>query len=155
MLPDIELGWLEHLQHAFLIRHPDEMIPSLHEKLENFDLSATGLPYQVRLFEYFSSKGKRPPVLDARCVLEDPAGQLRALCQSLDVTFDSDMLSWPLGPRDSDGVWAPFWYENVEKSTGFQPYVEKKRPIPHHLKAVYEQACVLYKVLIAHGLESA
>jgi hypothetical protein len=31
------------------------------------------------------------------------------------------MLSWPAGPRPSDGVWAPHWYESVWRSTGFTP----------------------------------
>jgi Sulfotransferase domain len=29
------------------------------------------------------------------------------------------MLSWPPGPRSSDGVWAPHWYDRVWRSTGF------------------------------------
>ena len=32
------------------------------------------------------------------------------------------MLSWPAGPRESDGVWAPYWYDAVLRSTGFAPY---------------------------------
>jgi len=39
------------------------------------------------------------------------------------------MLSWPKGPRDTDGVWAPHWYAAVEASTGFAPY----RPREVHL----------------------
>ena len=38
---------------------------------------------------------------------------LRALCAALGVPFDAAMLSWPAGPRDSDGVWAPHWYAGV------------------------------------------
>jgi hypothetical protein len=30
------------------------------------------------------------------------------------------MLAWPPGPRASDGVWAPHWYERVWASTGFE-----------------------------------
>ena len=37
------------------------------------------------------------------------------------------MLSWPSGKRDSDGVWAPYWYSEVEKTTAFQPYPKKER----------------------------
>jgi hypothetical protein len=33
------------------------------------------------------------------------------------------MLSWPPGPRASDGVWAPYWYDSVRRSTGFVPVV--------------------------------
>ena len=40
MLPEVELSWASTLTHAFLIRNPREMVPSLHEKLENFDLNA-------------------------------------------------------------------------------------------------------------------
>ena len=29
--------------------------------------------------------------------------------------------AWPAGRRDSDGVWAPAWYDAVEASTGFGP----------------------------------
>lgn len=29
------------------------------------------------------------------------------------------MLSWPAGPKPYDGVWAPWWYTNTHKSTGF------------------------------------
>ena len=31
------------------------------------------------------------------------------------------MLSWPAGARDTDGVWAPHWYDSVWRSTGFTP----------------------------------
>ena len=30
------------------------------------------------------------------------------------------MLSWPAGKRATDGVWAPAWYDQVERSTGFK-----------------------------------
>jgi hypothetical protein len=29
------------------------------------------------------------------------------------------MLAWPAGRRATDGVWAPAWYDAVERSTGF------------------------------------
>ena len=50
------------------------------------------------------------------------------------------MLAWPPGPRDSEGVWAPYWYDSVQASTGFAPY----RPpadaaLPAHLEPLAEQ----------------
>lgn len=27
---------------------------------------------------------------------------------------------WEAGPKSIDGIWAPWWYESVHKSTGFQ-----------------------------------
>ena len=47
--------------------------------------------------------------------------------QALGVPFDDRMLAWPAGPRDSDGVWAPHWYDSVWASTGFAP-VPPRRP---------------------------
>ena len=46
---------------------------------------------------------------------------LRELCAALRVPFSPSMLSWPAGPRASDGVWAPHWYDSVWRSTGFAP----------------------------------
>ena len=37
------------------------------------------------------------------------------------------MLSWPPGPRDTDGVWGRYWYDAVWASTGFAPY--RPRPV--------------------------
>jgi hypothetical protein len=41
------------------------------------------------------------------------------LCAALGIAFDPAMLAWPPGPRATDGVWAPAWYQSVEQSTSF------------------------------------
>lgn len=146
------LDWLDALEHVFLIREPAEMIPSLHEKLDVFDLHATGLPFQIQLYKHLTENGKDVPVLDARRVLEQPEVQLRELCHRLEVPFEEHMLRWRKGPRDTDGVWAKYWYSSVEQTTGFQQYKPKRRPIPHHLKPVYMQAQALYETLYAHAI---
>ena len=50
--------------------------------------------------------------------------------------FDRAMLHWPPGPRDSDGVWAPYWYASVAASTGFGPYREAPTALPPHLEVL-------------------
>ena len=40
------------------------------------------------------------------------------------------MLTWPAGPRQSDGVWAPHWYEQVLRSTGFERHRPRNLPVP-------------------------
>ena len=67
------------------------------------------------------------PVIDSRDLLENPEGMLRALCAALGIPFSAAMLSWPPGPRDTDGVWGPYWYESVWRSTGFGPYRAPER----------------------------
>lgn len=120
MLGHIDLGWFKDLRHAFLIRSPAEVLASYHDKLEFPTADDVGFARQAELFDRVcDASGQSPPVIDARDVLENPEGILRALCAALDVPFDAAMLSWPAGKRDSDGAWAPYWYQNVEKSTGF------------------------------------
>ena len=66
-------------------------------------------------------------MLDSADLLAAPEPALRALCTALGVPFSAAMLSWPPGPRASDGVWAPYWYDNVRRSTGFVPV---RGPVP-------------------------
>ena len=77
-------------------------------------LADLGLRQQAWLFEEFGG-----PVIDSTDLLAAPEAGLRALCAALGVPFSAAMLSWPAGPRPSDGVWAPYWYDSVWRSTGF------------------------------------
>ena len=66
--------------------------------------------------------------------------------------FTPAMLSWPAGPRPTDGVWAKHWYDAVWKSTGFQPYRAKDVDVPAHLRDVVRRAEELYQRLNVHRL---
>lgn len=155
LLPDMEGEWLERLSHAFLIRDPREMLTSLVRVTPEPALEDTGLPQQVSLFHRVrEATGRTPPVVDARDVLEDPAGVLAALCEALGVAWTERMLSWDAGPRETDGVWAKHWYAAVERSTGFRPWRPKREPVPERL-ADLEAACLpLYDELHTHRLRA-
>ncbi len=90
-------------------------------------------------------------------VLADPAGALSALCAALDIPFLPQMLSWPAGRRESDGVWAPVWYDAVERSTGFGPPRPEAGPadLPAHLRSIAEAARPHYDRLVAFKLSSS
>jgi hypothetical protein len=77
---------------------------------------------------------------------------LGLLCDALQVPFAEEMLSWPPGPRTSDGVWAKYWYAAVEKTTSFQPYKPKHDPVPDALRDLSEQCEELYQQLYPHRL---
>jgi len=64
------------------------------------------------------------------------------------------MLSWAPGRRASDGVWAPAWYDAVERSTGFAaPRCELGvDDLPDALKPVAEAAQPIYERLARHKL---
>jgi hypothetical protein len=148
LLPGIDRGWLDRVSNAFLIREPREMLTSLAKVLPDPRVEDTGLPQQVEIFERVrSTTGEAPPVIDSKDVLDDPPAVLERLCEALGVPFDEAMLSWHAGPRETDGVWAKYWYENVERSTGFQPYRPKPDEVPDRLSDVLARAEESYQFL--------
>ena len=157
LLPHMGRDWLGSMTHAFLIRDPAPMLASLGEKLNDFDLLATGLPQQVEIFEHVvRNEGHIPPVVDSADLLAAPEATLRALCDALEVPFSANMLSWPPGPRATDGVWAKYWYDRVERSTGFErPAAESTSPVlPERLAALERQCRPLYERLREHRLRA-
>ena len=155
MLADFGLEWSDGLVNAFLIRAPEATLASYAQKRGAFTLDEIGLPAQVRLFERAADRlGAAPPVIEGADVLADPAGALAALCRALGISYTAAMLRWPAGRRASDGVWAPAWYDKVEKSTGFGP--PRKEPaladLDDALKRIAESARPLYEKLARHKL---
>jgi hypothetical protein len=157
LLPQMGRDWLDSMTHAFLIRDPRPMIASLGEKLADFDIDATGLPQQVEIFDHVVRQtGRIPPVVDSADLLARTEPMLRALCAALGVPFDSRMLWWPAGRRATDGIWAKYWYERVERSTGFEspPAAEAMAELSPKAAAI-EAACrPLYERLREHSIRA-
>ncbi len=156
LLPAMGREWLGAMTHAFLVRDPAPMLASLEEKLGRFDLDATGLPQQVEIFEFVErTTGRAPPVVDAADLLAAPEATLRALCAALGVSFSERMLSWPPGPRPTDGVWAKHWYQRVEASTGFERAEATEMPqLAGRLAELDAQCRPLYERLSAQRLRA-
>jgi len=122
MLPDFGLDWANGCRNAFLIRAPEAVLASYTLKRENVTLADIGVERQRELFERECDRlGAAPPVIDSADVLADPRATLGKLCAALGIEFSDRMLNWPAGKRESDGVWAPAWYDTVERSTEFAP----------------------------------
>jgi len=150
LLPDIGREWLAEMMHGFLIRDPREMLTSLLKNVPHPTLTDTGLPQQVELVTWIQEKtGRVPPIIDARDVLENPREVLTRLCDSFGAAFDESMLRWPAGRRETDGVWAKYWYDAVENSTGFGPYVAKNEPVPERLLSLLDECMECYAHLHA------
>ena len=153
LLPEIERDWLTRLTNCFLIRDPAEVIVSYLKKNENPTENDLGFPQQAQIFELVRAHtGAIPPVIDARDFLQNPDRMLRLLCGALAVEFDPSMLSWPPGLRESDGVWAKHWYGEVIKSTGFEPYRERRATVPERWRAVEARCRESYDVLSPYRL---
>lgn len=146
-LIDIDRYFLEQTLNVLLIRDPREMLPSLAKVIGPPTLADTGFKIQHDLLTDLRAAGQSPPILDARLLLENPLSVLSQLCERLGLPFERSMLSWEAGGNPADGVWAPYWYQNVHRSTGFAPYRPKSEPFPAELEAVFAECSEYYEVL--------
>ncbi|MGE0046247.1 MAG: HAD family hydrolase, partial [Hyphomonadaceae bacterium] len=154
MLDGFDLSWTPRVRNAFLIRAPEAVLASYAKKYENVDLDMIGLPRQVEIFTHCADQlGAAPPVLETPTLLADPRAMLTKLCDALGLSFDEAMLSWKPGIHETDGVWAPAWYDAVAASTGFAPAAREPSfdELPDRLKLIAEKARPLYERLKAHA----
>ncbi len=152
MQSEIPLGWTAKARNFFLIRRPEAVLASYHDRRANPTAGDVGFARQAELFDYITQmQGTPPPVIDSDTVLAAPEATLRALCDALAIPFDPAMLSWPPGPRADDGVWAAHWYASVETSTGFAP-ARAPRSLPDHLALLADACRPHYESLAAHAI---
>lgn len=154
MLPGVDLAWTADCTNAFLIRDPAAVLASYVRKRGEVTLADIGVERQGELFDRECDRlGHAPPVVEGRDVLARPRETLTALCAALAIPFDDHMLAWPAGPRDTDGVWSPAWYDAVEASTGFGPPPEEATvELPAELAMIAEAARPCYERLAAHRI---
>lgn len=154
MVGPVGIGDLTDHRHAFLIRDPARMIASYDKKMEEVTFEDMGVE---RLHLFFRMEADRlgyaPPVVEGADILDAPGPMLEALCQALSVPFDPAMLAWEPGRRDTDGVWAPHWYNRVEESTGFEGNDRGPVEIPAGYEALYERCRPHYEALKAYKIE--
>lgn len=149
LAPGQDLRWAGDFRNVLLIREPREVVASYVKSRESCEPADIGLLQQLVLLEELQTLGQRPPVIDAGDFLGAPEAHLRWLCDWLGVEFSARMLAWPPGPRESDGVWAPHWYDAVWASTGFAPYRPRTTDLDAHDAAVAEACRPAYERLHA------
>ncbi len=156
MVDGIGRDWIKECRNVFLIRDPEDVLASYSAKLEHITLADIGVVQQCEMFEQECKRlGVPPPVIESHDVLANPRGMLIVLCAALGISFTEKMLHWPAGPRATDGVWAPYWYASVERSTGFAPPAEKKRaPLREDLKPIAKATRPYYARLATHRLQT-
>jgi len=114
MLDHIPLEWLHPLKNIFLIRHPADVIASYLKAHTTPTLDDLGLTLQLRLLNYVTEHCQQQPlVINSNDLRANPEATLKKMCEYCNIPFANEMLSWPKGPRDSDGVWSTYWYDDV------------------------------------------
>jgi hypothetical protein len=153
LLPDMERGWLGEVINCFLIRDPLEVLASLHKVTPFPKIADTGFPQQWEIFQLQRERtGKVPPVIDAKDVLHDPRSVLTQLCDRISLPFTDAMLSWPRGPRETDGIWAKYWYDSVVETSGFMPYPNRERSLPGELRGLHRECLPFYEQLYSRRI---
>lgn len=142
LYPGLDRAWIGQLRNGLLLRDPRRVLASYSKVRGGVTLDDIGIPQQVEIAE------RCEVVVDAADFLRDPRAYQTEICRRLGVPFDGAMLAWPSGPRESDGVWAPYWYSAVEASTGFGPPSPDGVPdLDDHLADIAEAAVEIYATL--------
>jgi hypothetical protein len=153
LLPEVDREWLGAVMNCFLIRDPCEVIASYVKKREDPALEDLGFVQQAEIFDVVRERiSAIPPIVDAKDVLENSERMLCLLCDAVDVEFSESMLSWPPGLRETDGIWAKYWYDKVARSTSFRPYQPKSEAVPKRLREIYERCRECYERLYEYRL---
>lgn len=154
-LVNLDLDFLKKMDNVLLIRDPRAILVSYAKVIPNPGMRDVGVEQQAELFDFLQHAGALRAVVDARELLLNPGSVLEALCERLDLPFEENMLRWEAGPRPEDGVWAKYWYANVHRSTGFQPYREDPTPLPAHLEPLAEACRPFYENLYQHAIKAS
>ncbi len=150
LIAQLPRDWIGGLTNVLLIRDPAEVVASYVRSRSDVVAEDIGLVQQAELYDQLRAEvGTAPPVIDAADFLRAPEAYLRWLCDFVDVEFTPAMLSWPAGTRDSDGVWAPYWYSAVLASTGFEPYRPRTAELRGDAREAAERSRAHYERLHA------
>ncbi|KAF5739493.1 branched-chain-amino-acid aminotransferase-like protein 2 [Tripterygium wilfordii] len=136
-------------KHLILIRNPLDVLQSF-EKVVPASFLELGVSELVAIYSELCELGRPPPVIDTADLQQDPKGTLRSLCEDLDIPFQSSMLKWEAGPKPYDGIWAPWWYKSVHKSTEFKQARRFPEPFPLTMYELLEQSLPFYNLLRCH-----
>ena len=153
MIQSVDRNWMKDVVNCFLIRNPKDMILSYAKVNSNLSMHLLGLQEQYELFEYVTKiNGRAPYVVDSKDILLDPRETLCLLCEKIGVVFSEEMLSWSKGVRDTDGIWAKYWYDNVINSTGFNIYRQKDDDVPSKYLGLYDECIKIYDELAKYKI---
>jgi hypothetical protein len=115
-----------HAEHAFLYRHPSDVVRSLLPLKCDFtedELGFTALEALVNSTQLFT--GRLGMLMNGEELRSDPQTFLQAYCKSTRLPYSSAMLSWEPGPlrewKDHESESQRKWHGTLESSPGVIP----------------------------------
>ena len=150
----LDWGFMLKTENVMLIRNPRAIIASYAKVIPNPAMPDIGVEKQHEVFDFLTKNNRLAAVVDAQELLLNPRGVLTQLCNRLGLDFEEKMLYWQPGARPEDGVWAKYWYANVHRSSGFQPFVEKSVTLSLSLERMAERCQPFYDKLYEMALKA-
>lgn len=147
-------SFLLQCKNILYIRNPQQVIQSYYKVTQTISLADIGIKEQVDIFDYLRQHQQTPVVLDSSELLKNPSTVLQQLCTLLQIPFYEQMLSWPAGEKEYDGVWAKHWYKNVHASTGFSDNITKPATLPEHLQSLSDESMQYYNQLYSLSIKA-
>ena len=141
------IDWIKNFENCILIRHPKEVINSYVKKNTLNHVDDLGYPQQYKIMSYLDSIGKKLIVIDSNILLSNPKKILSQWCSSIDLEFDTSMLSWEKGNHSQDGIWWKHWYDNVITTTHFQKFSANQNELDEKYQSIYDEALDYYNKL--------
>ena len=136
-------------KHVILTRHPDGVLHSYRQHIAEPTMLDLSYAHQRRIAQL---GGDDVIVVTAESLFQEPESTLRALCLSLELPWEPEMMTWRSGGRKEDGVWAKHWYSSLHASTGWQPRTLTNADVPSGLKKLRETCLEHYIALKAKSL---
>lgn len=153
----ISLEDLKCFNNSFLLRHPKEVIPSMHHKMPDFTLEELGYKELHTIFEKSCSlTDKKPIVVDSQDFVSHPEATMRAYCDALNIPFIADALHWDAKLPEQFVWWdGGSWLDDMAKSTSIQPTNKSYTQIEDSkfLQQAYEYAMPYYNALLKYKLD--
>jgi hypothetical protein len=116
-------NFLQKMNNTFLIRDPAKAIASYYAMNPDVTKEEIGLAQLCGIFEKTAEFEDTPIVVDADDLEDNPEGIIKAYCQTLDIPFIPESLTWDAGHRSEWDIWED-WHTDAAQSTGIQKNVE-------------------------------
>ena len=145
-LPGYNLEWINKITNCILIRNPKDVIASFSKKFKLISSNQLGYKQQTVIYN-LTKHNNKVIIIDADDILKNTEYIIKKLCYKLKIPFYKQMLSWPKGKRQSDGIWSRYWYKEVELSTGFNCYSNNKNTLFKDYYSIYLDCMDDYELL--------
>lgn len=140
-----DLSWIKNFKNCILIREPRDVINSYIKKNTLKNVSELGYPQQLSILQFLQKKNVSFYIIDSDDLVNNPKKELSAWCNYLNIAFDQEMLSWPKGPHENDGIWGKHWYHNINNSKTFLKKKKVQSDDYKEFDSIYNDALYYYR----------